>query len=330
MKIYFAPMEGVSGYIYRQVYHKHFKAFDRYFTPFIAPTQNKKFSSKALKDILPENNVGMDAIPQILTNKVDQFLFTSQALEFHGYKLVNLNLGCPSQTVVSKNKGSGFLKDLDQLDRFLYVIYNEAKIQISIKTRLGLESPEEFQGIMKIYNQYPLEELIIHPRTQKDYYKNTPHLDVFNDALSNATMPICYNGDIFSRADYKDFIEKFGSVDRIMFGRGVLGNPNLLGDILGQEALRKDKLKAFHDDLVKAYEGVMYGEKPVLFKMKELWFYMIHLFENPYKSMKAIRKSQSLSAYREIIDRLFKNHDLVSNQGFFHDAIKGIKNKHQS
>lgn len=330
MKFYFAPMEGVSGYIYRQVYHKHFKAFDRYFTPFIAPTQNKKFSSKSLKDILPENNMGMNAIPQILTNKADQFLFTTQALESHGYELVNLNLGCPSQTVVSKNKGSGFLKNLQVLDRFLFEIYNESKIQISIKTRLGLESPEEFSDLMEIYNQYPLEELIIHPRTQKDYYKNTPHLNVFRNALSSATMPIGYNGDIFSSTDYRDFIEDFGSVDRIMLGRGVLGNPNLLNDILGQEALTKDKLKAFHDDLVKAYEGVMYGEKPVLFKMKELWFYMIHLFENPYKSMKAIRKSQNLSAYKTIIENLFENHGLVSNQGYFHDAIKGIKNKHQT
>ena len=46
-------------------------------------------------------------------------------------------------------------------------------MKISVKTRIGKDKPEEFYEFIKIYNKYPLEELIIHPRTQKDYYIRT-------------------------------------------------------------------------------------------------------------------------------------------------------------
>lgn len=325
MKFYFAPLEGLGGYIYRNAYQKHFKNIDRYFMPFVAPTQNNKFTSRELKDVCKENNNTLTAIPQILTNKSEHFLFAAETLKGFGYDTVNLNLGCPSATVVSKKKGSGFLGDVEALKYFLDDIFEKSPTKISIKTRLGIESENEFPEIMKVFNQYPVEELIIHPRTQTDYYKNQPHLEMFKEALQDHTMPIVYNGDIFTVSDYEKFVKTFPEVDTVMLGRGLLGNPNLISEITNGTELSKETLKAFHDKILIDYKVVMSGDKPVLFKMKELWFYMIHLFEEPSKYLKKIRKTQNIRHYVEIVDEMFLEKSIVYNGDHFHDIINGMK-----
>ncbi|MEQ8199412.1 MAG: tRNA-dihydrouridine synthase family protein, partial [Clostridiaceae bacterium] len=197
MKYYLAPMEGITGYIYRNSYEKFFCNIDKYFTPFIVPNRSRSLKTKELRDILPENNKDINNIvPQILTNDSEGFIATAKKLQQLGYKEINLNLGCPSGTVVSKNRGSGFLAQREELDVFLDEIFKMDHMKISIKTRIGKDSPEEFYELIKIYNKYPLEELIIHPRTRNDFYGNKPNLEVFKDALSLSTNPVCYNGDI--------------------------------------------------------------------------------------------------------------------------------------
>ena len=177
MKYYIAPLEGVTGFVFRNAHSKFFKPADKYFSPFITPGINSTRKSKALKDVLPENNTCPNVIPQILTNRADEFNFTAMQLKEMGYDEINLNLGCPSGTVVGKRRGSGFLPYLNELDAFLEDIYTfaekESGPKISIKTRLGKDDPAEFDAILDIYNQYPLEELIIHPRTREEFYKGS-------------------------------------------------------------------------------------------------------------------------------------------------------------
>ena len=232
MKFYFAPLEGVTGYIYRNAYNKFFgQEIDKYFTPFIVPTMNYCFTSKELNDIKPEHNKNMKVIPQILTNNVEYFLSTTEKLNEFGYDEINLNLGCPSGTVVSKFKGSGFLAKREELDMFLEEIFSRANCKISLKTRIGKDSPNEFYELIKIFNKYPLEELIIHPRIRQDFYKNTPNMEVFKDAIKLSKNPLVYNGDIFSVEDFKKFKSECPSIDTVMLGRGLMANPGLIGEI---------------------------------------------------------------------------------------------------
>ena len=196
MKIYLAPLEGITGYTYRRALYNCFGGFDKYFIPFILPNQKGHLSTREKKDIMPENNEGMYAVPQILTKNAEDFIQTAETLQEYGYNEVNLNLGCPSKTVVTKGRGAGFLDRPDELDKFLDEIFRKCDMKISIKTRLGMDDPEEFEDLLTIYNKYPLEELIVHARVQKDYYKNTPHLETFGEAVERAKSPVCYNGDI--------------------------------------------------------------------------------------------------------------------------------------
>ena len=235
MKFYLAPLEGVTGYIYRNALEKYFPGTDRYFTPFIVPDQKRTLRSKELRDVLPENNRVGTLVPQILTNDGDRFREAVQALGEYGYEEVNLNLGCPSGTVVSRRRGAGLLGVPDELDRFLDRIFSENEVRISIKTRIGMTSPDEAYRLIHIYNQYPLSELIIHPRTREEYYRGQPHREVFAKLLPLCRMPVCYNGNLLTARDYAAFREQFPTVDRVMLGRGVIANPGLIRELCDGE-----------------------------------------------------------------------------------------------
>lgn len=328
MQFYMAPMEGLTGYIYRNAYHRHYGEIDRYFTPFIT---NKKLNHKELNDILPEHNAGMDVVPQILTNRAEDFLCIAEELKGYGYREVNLNLGCPSGTVVAKNRGAGFLALPEALDCFLEEIFAACPLQISIKTRIGKESETEWERLLAIYEKYPLSELIIHPRVQKDYYKNQVKLDAFGMAVEASRHPLCYNGDIFAVQDYENIIGRFPKVERVMLGRGILANPELIRKIKsgkkqaegtdsvgGADGMtnqdvpecEKERLRAFHDDILYGYQNIMSGERNTLFKMKELWVYLGTRFTNPEKYMKKIRKAERLKEYELVVDRLFREQEM--------------------
>jgi len=311
MKFYFAPMEGLTGYIYRNAHYTYFNNIDKYFSPFISTNQNISFKTREVNDILPENNEGLVLIPQLLSNNSKDFIHTVKKIKDLGYDEVNLNLGCPSGTVVSKNKGSGFLAKREELEIFLEDIFSKVDTKISVKTRLGKDNPEEFYYLIEIFNKYPMEELIIHPRIQKDFYKNTPNLSIFNEALSASKNPVCYNGDIFTVKHFEEITAKFPSVDTLMLGRGLLANPGLTRDIRNNIKLEKELLKDFHDKLYSDYKDVLFGDRNILFKMKGIWSYMIAVFSQNEKYAKKIKKAQNLFDYEEAVLSLFKEQEVL-------------------
>lgn len=317
MKYYLAPMEGITGYIYRNSYEKFFHNIDKYFTPFIVPNTSKSLKTKELRDILPENNNKMNIVPQILTNDSDGFIVTCKKLKELGYEEVNLNLGCPAGTVVSKNRGSGFLAKRDELDRFLDEIFKINNVRISVKTRIGKDSSEEFYELIKIYNKYEMEELIIHPRTREDFYGNTPNLKVFKDALELSKNTICYNGDIFTTDNYNKIIQEFPNLNKVMIGRGILANPGLINEIENKNTIDKKVLRDFHDEILNNYLELYKDEKNTMFKMKELWGYMIYIFSDNKKYAKKIKKSQKINDYKAAVSSLFLEQEIIKGAGLF-------------
>ncbi|MBR3808229.1 MAG: tRNA-dihydrouridine synthase family protein, partial [Lachnospiraceae bacterium] len=276
MKIQMAPMEGITTYIYRNAHAAHFGKMDKYYTPFLSLHKEKEFNHKELQEILPKHNDGLNVIPQVLTNSAEDFLVAAEKLKDMGYDEININLGCPSGTVTAKNKGAGMLQDTVRLDQFLTEVFAKSPVDVSIKTRIGMESADEWESLLEIYNKYPIKELIIHARVREDYYKNTPNLEAYVYAVKNSKNPICYNGDIFSVEDYQRLKEILPDDGNIMLGRGLIARPFLTEELYHgtkqniQEKETRMKLQAFHDEVYEGYKQVMSGDMNVLFKMKEL------------------------------------------------------------
>lgn len=316
MKFYLAPMEGITTYIYRNAYNRYFGGIDKYFTPFIA---SKKMNRREMNEILPEHNAHITVVPQILTNRSEEFLQITRKIAEYEYDTVNLNLGCPSGTVTARKRGAGFLSVPDELERFLDEIYEKSPLKISVKTRIGVSSVEEWETILKLYQKYPIEELIIHPRLQKEFYKFTPHKEAFAAAVAALPdIPLCYNGDIISPHSYEALLDVVPQTDRIMIGRGIIRNPALIAQLkehkydkscsesVQPSLYTKETLKAFHDEIFEGYAAQMSGETPTLFKMKDLWTYLIESFEASDKYLKKIRKASNYSEYKIAVNHLFR------------------------
>lgn len=299
MKYYFAPLEGITGFVLRNAYEKVYSGIDKYFTPFVAPNKGAKFSPKERRDINPENNNVPYLVPQILANDVTVFTETAKALYDMGYSEINLNLGCPSGTVVSKNRGSGFLSLPDELDRFLDGIFSNIPYEISIKTRLGNESLDLWPRLLEIYNKYPLKELIIHPRLRTDMYKASPRMDSFSIACEKSDHDLCYNGDLFSTEDVDRIIKDFPQVDTMMLGRGLLMHPGFVNN-----KNTKENRKAFHDEVYEGYRAIIPDEKNLLVKMKEIWFYLSKDYPDSDARFKEIKKTQNLTEYKSLMNKM--------------------------
>ena len=304
MQFDFAPMEGITGSLYRRIHARHFPGIHRYFIPFLEPRDGKCFDGHDSREIDPIENEGVPVIPQMLTNRADRFVEGSRILAGLGYSEVNLNLGCPARTVVTHGRGAGFLSRPEELERFLDEIFARSPLPISIKTRLGAESEEEFDSLLERYRRYPLTELIVHARIRTDQYTGPVRRAVFARSLENAPWSVCYNGDLFSPADIRQFQSDFPQVERVMLGRGLIANPGLVRECQTGEVLTAAELRAFHDDLLEGYQAQLSGARNVLCWMKELWFYWSGLFPDCKREYKAIRKAQTLSAYRDACNGL--------------------------
>lgn len=306
VKYYMAPLESVTTWIYRQAHAKIYGRLDKYFIPFLEPHEKRDFKTRELQEILPEHNENIYAVPQILTNRSEGFIKLAKALKDWGYEEVNLNLGCPSKTVVTKGKGSGFLAKPKELERFLTEIFDalSGEVKISVKTRIGKEDPEEFPALLELFNKYPMEELIIHPRVQKDGYGNVPRLELYELAEKQSMNPICYNGDLYTREQIRNLTERFPGTQRLMFGRGFLRNPGLLYNEGKDSEETFEKFWVFHDLIYEGYQERNMGDRNVLFKMKELWSYQVYQFSEPERLFKVFKKAQDCKEYEQIIRNL--------------------------
>ena len=222
MKLSLAPMEGITGPVFRKAHASCFGALDSCYLPFIAPAHpGKAFTEKTLKALGKQD--GRSVIPQLLTKDADDFVWTAGLLAELGYSEVNLNLGCPSGTVVAKGKGAGLLRDAEGLERFLQDICARSPLPVSVKTRLGLADVGEYGRILAVFCRCPLKELIVHPRVRSELYRGTPHLSCYGETLEKAPFPVAYSGDIFSAADFDELLRSYPATTHVILGRGHPG-----------------------------------------------------------------------------------------------------------
>lgn len=313
MQIYFAPLEGVTGYVFRNAYAKYYGGIDKYFTPFISPHTKKLMDSREKRDILPENNKGITIVPQVLTNKAEDLIDLAKQLhEDYGYEEINLNLGCPSKTVTTKGKGSGFLEYPTQMEELFDRYFKATDVKLSIKTRIGYYEVEEAERLFNLYERFPFEEVIIHPRLGSEMYKGTPHRDVFEEYLGRTKHSLCYNGDINSLEDLQNLDNKWENCHKYMLGRGLIARPGMLqiseneGYFMTQSQEEWMRFKGFHDELVEGYFAYMCEDRNTLFKMKELWTWWAGNFPGKEKTLKKIKKATSLSEYRILVNSLIE------------------------
>ena len=314
MNYYFAPMDGITDFLYRQIVWRHFPYADKLYAPFIQPNEKPVIVPKEYKEICPENNKGIPTVPQILTRDTEGFIRLGEILEDMGYDEINLNLGCPAKLIVAKGKGSGMLSDLYYLEEFLDIIFTHSwKAKITVKTRLGLTDNSEFAELLKVYSKFPIYELTIHPRFKSDYYSGTPRLDEFSKLSSMISdgkcfglhnTLICYNGDINASDDRDRVVDEFPFISSVMCGRGALANPALFRELKGGQKLTKDEFISFHNDVYDTYKETVAKERYFLHRMQEMWTFWNQYFKFDQELVTTLRRVSNIAEYLEAINNL--------------------------
>jgi len=295
MRYYFAPMEGLTDSIYRRLHHKYFPGVERYYMPFLSPTIHRTLTHKEDRELPVADSVEFAAVPQILTKVSEDFLWAARVCADRGYDEVNLNIGCPSGTVVSKGKGSGMLRDLGALDQFLEEIVSGSPLPVSVKTRLGMENPDEFPAILEVLNRYPIKELTVHPRVRRQFYDGAVSMEMFDYAAANSRNPLCYNGDILSLAQAEAIGQRYPQVNAVMIGRGLIADPGML-----RGGADKGSLEDFLTELLAVYEVEFGGSRNAMFRMKENWGFLHSRFEGSDKLWKALRKTTDVTEFKSL------------------------------
>ena len=305
MYLDFAPLEGITTAVFRQLHHEYFPGVDRYYTPFLSPTADRRFTPKEQREILPQYNEGICVVPQLLTKNAEDFLWAAGELHAMGYTEINLNVGCPSGTVTAKGKGSGMLADPRHLQEFLDQIFEKTPCPISVKTRLGMEHEDEFEAVLALYRQYPIRELIVHPRVRKDFYRHPVRKEAFGKIYSAYDGLLSYNGSIVTVQDYFNCADSYPKLHSIMIGQGLVSDPFLAGKIRKNMQPDKLRLQQFHNELFERYAQQFQSRNNAAKRMKEIWLYLICSFEDESHLGKKLLKSRDADEFLTVAHRIF-------------------------
>jgi tRNA-dihydrouridine synthase len=289
LKLWLAPLHGITYFNFRNCFTQHFHGFDCAVTPFIAAQPKDKLNSKKLRDLFPENNTTLPVIPQLMGNKPDEIKETVIVLnEVFGYKQFNWNIGCPMNQIVRKKRGCGVMPCSDLIEETVNEVCGKTAIRFSLKMRLGLHSATEGLEVLQKLAPYPIDFLCIHPRLGIQQYEGNVDLDVFEIFYQTTNHQIVYSGDINDVDFFVHLRERFPKIGNWMLGRGMLQNPFLAEEINFAERKKekgesnkeplflKSNLSSRFIDFYNEYSEILLtltNEKITLSSLKELWHY---------------------------------------------------------
>ena len=310
VRLYSSPLQGYTDFRFRNAFQKYFGGIDQYYAPYIRLNGKQEIKAANERDILPANNQSLKLTPQLMTKDASEFIFIAKYVQELGYNELNWNLGCPYPMVAKRGMGSGILTYPEKIDEILSRVNAESDIRISVKMRLGYESSNEIFKVLPVLDKYSLENITIHPRIGKQLYKGEVDLDAFESCIGLSKHLILYNGDITSVHGFREMKERFPGIEHWMIGRGLISDPFLPAMIKADNDIYPENIfeifSKFHDTLFSSYIEALSGPKHILLKMYHFWEYFIHLFPNPPKSLKRIKKVQSIEAYSKLVKQLIQ------------------------
>lgn len=309
-KIYFAPLQESTDYIYRGAHAKFFGGVDKYFAPYIMRQNDGTVKTSHLRDIKSDNNQGYHFIPQILAGNSADFIFLARMLQDNGYNEINWNLGCPYPMVTNKGLGSGLLPYPERIKTILEESLPNINCKISVKMRTGLQSHDDIFKIIDVLNEFPLSEIILHPRYGKQLYRGEPDETIFAKVHKSLNHSLIYNGDIESIGNLNRLKHLFGDIKTWMIGRGILKNPFLpvllKNGILPEREKKAETFRNFHEEIFFKYSTLLSGSSHLLMRMEKFWSYFCFEFPDPHKTFKRIKKAANLVKYESAVNENFQ------------------------
>ena len=272
-----APLEGITTAPYRRVLFRRYGGFDGAVAPFIGTIRHSRRYTSHLKDLLPSrNNSEVPLIPQILGADPEGVRCVAAACANLGYTQVNWNIGCPIHNVVRKRRGAGILPHPAMIEAVLGETLRPGFPHLSVKLRTGLIDPSESLELLPLFNRYPLDFLILHPRTGKQMYSGAVDSDAYGRFQAGCGHSLLWSGDIQKPADLTRIADCFPGTAGWLLGRGVLMRPQLAREIRIEQTLPFPLCEAlaFLSELGEEYLAEGSAPNWVLSTMKQHFAYL--------------------------------------------------------
>jgi tRNA-dihydrouridine synthase len=306
LRLDMAPMQGLTGHVFRAVYLRHFAGVDHSYCPFVR-LKNNALPTRDQHELQAGLAAGPGFTPQIIAANPGEAHSLGALLADMGHRRVNLNLGCPYPMETRRRRGAGLLPFPDEVDRVLQTLCSIAPaLQVSVKTRLGLRRSDEFVALRPVFERYPLSSLIVHPRTADQMYEGVPDWSFFGEQTRGLRVPVLANGDILTLDDARGLQQRFPWIAGLMLGRGLLRDPFLPEAVLGRAlpGERRVRLRRFHDALLEAYRQAGLTDAHVLDKLRPLWLYLAHSFVEPERVQKTFKRARRMRRYLDAVDAI--------------------------
>jgi tRNA-dihydrouridine synthase B len=284
--LFFAPLEGITDEIYRRSVLKFFPEWDYVACDFLRVPSSGMFTTKHIiqhmgESVYQNNNLRNKTIFQILTSANANTNEILRILADLGIPWVDINLGCPANTVCKKGGGSSMLLNLPVLKQILKEARFHFKGRLTAKIRLGFHSPDELPEILKIVEGEGIEMITVHARTRDQMYKEPANWDFIKYAVDNCKVPIIGNGDLWSTTDITQ-MKQITNCYGFMVARGAMKSPWMAQDYyFGKTRSLSESLstiKEFINDYKENLQSIGIKESGLLKQSKSVTRFMFDDF----------------------------------------------------
>jgi len=298
-----APMQDVTGHGFLKVLSGYGGA-DAYITEYFRVHSTSKLEPHILK-IIDDNPTGKPVMAQIIGEDLPAIRRSVRQLALHNIAGIDVNLGCPAPVVCKKNCGGGLLRDPAHIRAILECISSCYDGPLSVKTRLGYSSCEEFEGLLEVFADFKLHQLSVHARTVKERYQSQVHTGYLELARRRLGCALVANGNIVDVQTYAAW-QRQAPVDGYMIGRGAIRNPwifkqikhyQLSGEILPMPT-RREVLEYIHLLYMQlAQDSLQFEAKRHVQRMKRFLVYICQgLGEDLEQGVRRSQEQQELFA----------------------------------
>jgi len=250
-----APMQDVTDLAFMRVIARR-GAPDWFVTEYFRVHPHSRLESKIVRSIT-ENETGRPVYAQMIGQDVDDLVRTARELEALPVAGIDLNLGCPAPVVCRKNAGGGLLRDPDKIDELLGNLRSAVKGRFTVKTRIGYDSPAEFEGLLSIFARHGIDGLSIHGRTVRERYQTPVHARCVRMAVEALACPVIANGNVVDVETGLAYLKQTQAAG-LMIGRGAIRNPWIFRQLTEALEGRRIHEPGLRDLL--AYIGELYDE----------------------------------------------------------------------
>ena len=304
MKIYAAPMAGITDYSFRKILKKFEPDF--MFTEMVNANLLNREDGTTVNELLKCDEKEKTGT-QIFGGDRNELVSGIFKLKDFGFRKININMGCPQPKITKNGAGSALLENFELVEEVLLET-KDIEADISLKIRVGYREFQNPEIFLKLANKYNLDFICVHGRTQEQMYSGTANWEIV-EKLSKMPRNIEFfgNGDLFDPFKIEQKIS-FCNLDGIILSRGIIGNPWLI--LQTREFLKFGKINT-----IQTFDET----KSIVLEHLE------NIEENKRKIKAVLEINKFLRPYFKKFweKNLNKNSEIVIVEDFYDENLKG-------